>query len=209
MRYWQRALAAVLLVVALPVSIVMGTAGAATACSTTTGHTTCTETVTADLEAGSYTIEAPSSLSWQTVSLTGFTQTKKATLSITIKNGSGATSGWQVDATMTTLKTAGGSKLPDTAVSLNGSSSSATASTAPTAACATGSTCVLPTNSVTYPFTVPAATTAPTASACVSAADTTGLGAATVPLDAWLHVPGDAKAGTYSATITLSIVSGP
>lgn len=209
MRYWKQAVAAVLLAGVIPLCIATG-ASSATTCSTTTGYTACTETVTANLAAGSYTIKAPSSLAWGSVTLSGLNQTVKASLSVTVVNGSGATSGWRAEATMTTLKTTGGTKLATTAVSFNGSASTASATTAPTASCAATSTCTLPTlTGVTYPLTVPAGTTAPTAAPFYSAANTTGIGATSIPLDAWLHIPGSAKAGTYSATITLSVVSGP
>jgi hypothetical protein len=38
---------------------------------------------------------------------------------------------------------------------------------------------------------------------------TTGMGAVNLASDWWLTVPTAAKAGTYTNTITLSIVSGP
>jgi hypothetical protein len=62
---------------------------------------------------------------------------------------------------------------------------------------------------VTYPFTVPAATTAPTATAFSDAKATSGMGTITLPFDAWLHVPANAYAGTYTSTVTVSVVSGP
>ncbi|MGA2037257.1 MAG: hypothetical protein ABSH04_06710 [Acidimicrobiales bacterium] len=62
---------------------------------------------------------------------------------------------------------------------------------------------------MTYPLTVPAATTAPAAVPLYTADATTGMGAVNLASDWWLTVPTAAKAGTYTNTITLSIVSGP
>jgi hypothetical protein len=62
---------------------------------------------------------------------------------------------------------------------------------------------------VTYPLTVPAAATPPAAVPLYTADATTGIGAVNLASDWWLTIPSTAKTGTYTDTITLSIVSGP
>jgi hypothetical protein len=75
--------------------------------------------------------------------------------------------------------------------------------------CTEGNTCTDPTNSVTYPLTVPADTDAPDAVAFYNAASSTGMGSFTVTPTMSLTVPANAYAGSYSSTITLAIDNGP
>ena len=85
-----------------------------------------------------------------------------------------------------------------------------TASTAVSVAavCASGS-CVNPTNTVSYPITIPAGTTAPAPVKLFNAAVGTGMGVFTVTPSVNILVPAATIAGTYTSTITLAIVSGP
>ena len=69
--------------------------------------------------------------------------------------------------------------------------------------------CTLATNSVTYPYVLPAASTAPTATKMYSAAANTGLGNQTVTPTWRLSVPASTFAGAYTSTWTISLVSGP
>ena len=66
-----------------------------------------------------------------------------------------------------------------------------------------------PTNGVSYPYTLPAAATAPTATKIFSAAANTGLGNQTLTLALRLSIPANAFAGSYSSTWTYTLVSGP
>jgi hypothetical protein len=66
-----------------------------------------------------------------------------------------------------------------------------------------------PTNSVTYPVGVPAAATPPTAVEIFNAAAGTGMGKFTVTPTVGVFVPQNSFAGTYTSTLTLSMVSGP
>ena len=81
--------------------------------------------------------------------------------------------------------------------------------TAPSVACDTGATCTLATDAVSYPYALPAGTSAPAATTLYSAAVGTGMGDQTVTPVFSLEVPANAAAGAYSATWTFSLVSGP
>jgi hypothetical protein len=122
------------------------------------------------------------------------------TIPLTVQDSRGNGSGWNVTVTSTTFTTGGGtpSLLATNASSLTGI----------TSACASG-TCTNPTNALTYPVTVPAASTAPAAVKFFNAAVNTGMGRFTVTPTVTVFVPQNTFAGTYSSTVTLSIVSGP
>src|SRR5207253_2117558 len=101
------------------------------------------------------------------VTLNGTDQTPTYTLPITVTDTRGTGAGWNLTITSTTFSTGGGSPhtLATTASSITGV----------TATCA-GGTCTNPTNSITYPLTVPAGSTAPAAVKAYNAAVNTGLG---------------------------------
>jgi hypothetical protein len=62
---------------------------------------------------------------------------------------------------------------------------------------------------VSYPYTLPAAATAPTATRVFNAPLGTGMGDQTVTPTWTLAIPANAYSGTYNSTWTLSLVSGP
>ncbi len=119
----------------------------------------------------------------------------------------------------TTFSTGGGS--PSTlanigTLSTNGSLTSISGSTAPTATCLSGSTCTLPTDTTSYPVAITTAASSPTASDIYDASASTGLGSVTIggssaanPVGWWLNVPANTLAGTYTSTVTVEIISGP
>jgi hypothetical protein len=71
-------------------------------------------------------------------------------------------------------------------------------------ACASGSTCSLPTNSVTLPVAVGSSGTS-----FYSAAAAAGLGKVSVTPTVQVAIPGNAYAGTYNSTVTFAAVAGP
>jgi hypothetical protein len=146
---------------------------------------------------GSLTLGTPASLSFPAVTGNGTDQTVTATLPLTPSDMTNSGAGWNITGTSTTF-TAGSRKLPTTATSITAGSTSL----------ATG-TCTLPTNAISYPLTLPAGTTAPTAVKLFNAAAATGTGPANVNLTARLSVPANAYVGAYSSTWTIAIVSGP
>jgi hypothetical protein len=134
--------------------------------------------------------------------LNGLDQTVTSTQALDVSDATGSGTGWNLTATSTTFSTGGGTPklLSTTATSLTG---------APTDTCDASSTCTLGTNSVTYPYVLPAGATAPTATKLFNAAANTGLGNQTVTPSWKLAVPASTFAGTYTSTWTISLVSGP
>jgi len=96
----------------------------------------------------------------------------------------------------------GSATLPATAASVD---------TAPSAVCDTSASCTPATlsSAVTYPVTIPAGFTAPTATRLYSAAAGSGMGDQTFSPTFTLAAPATTAAGAYSSDWTLSLVSGP
>jgi hypothetical protein len=116
---------------------------------------------------------------------------------MTVDDETGSGSGWNLDATSTTLTT-GSYTLPTTATTILSATDSA----------ASGN-CSMPTNSISYPVTLPAASTPPTAIALFNAAAATGKGPVNITFGAKVSIPANAHAGTYASTWTLTMASGP
>jgi len=131
--------------------------------------------------------------------LNGLDQTISSTQALDISDATGSGAGWDVTATSTTF-TAGAKTLSTAATTLTA---------APADACDGGATCTLATNSITYPYTLPAAATAPTATKLFNGAANSGMGNQTVTPSWKLSIPASTLAGTYTSTWTISLVSGP
>jgi hypothetical protein len=159
-------------------------------------------TGTATIAAGSLGfVSTPPNVTFS-ATLNGLDQTVSTTQALDVGDATGSGTGWNITTTSTTFSTGGGSPhlLSTTATSLTG---------APTDACDASATCTLATNSVAYPYVLPAAGTAPTATKLYNAAANTGLGNQTVTPTWRLSVPASTFAGTYTSTWTISLVSGP
>jgi hypothetical protein len=156
-------------------------------------------TATATLTGGTLGFVAAPSATGFSVSLTGADVTSNSTQTFDVGDATGSGAGWNITATSTTF-TAGSRTLPTTAV---------TVQSVPTVACDAGASCTVATNSVSYPYSLPAGGTAPTATKIFSSAANTGLGNQTVTLVFRLSVPANAFAGSYSSTWTYTLVSGP
>jgi hypothetical protein len=122
------------------------------------------------------------------------------TVPLTTQDTRGTGAGWNETITSTQYSTGGAS--PNTLAT------NASSLTGVTQSCAAGQ-CTAPSNSVTYPVAVPAGATAPTAVKFYNAAANTGMGKFTITPTIGVFVPGNSYAGTYTSTLTLSIVSGP
>jgi hypothetical protein len=197
-----------------------GTARAA-ACPGTpvAGGTTCTDTGTLTFSAGTLTLLSPTALTWAGTG-TGLNQqlvdATTAHQSYVIDDATGSGAGWNVTVSATTF-TNGTVSLANTGTfSTNGSITSAVATTGPTAACTSGATCTLPTDtSVTYPVALTTAASTPTAFKVYDALVATGLGSVTIglpgaaPVGWWVAVPGNAVPATYTSTVTLEVLSAP
>ena len=200
----------------------VGGAGPADAATCTAGVSSCLITGTASLGIGTLSATTPSTLTWSTT-LNGLDQnlvdTVPADEGYTVDDATGSSFGWHVTVSATTFTstTPTAATLADTGTfSTNGSVTSATDTTGPAAACSTGSTCTLPTNTVTYPVAITTAATGPTPVSIYSAAAPTGVGSIDIggstsanPVGWWLAVPGTTATGTYTSTITVDVVSGP
>jgi hypothetical protein len=145
-----------------------------------------------------------STLSLSTVATPAFSanldlgdSTPTYTVPLTIQDTRGTGTGWNATITSTQF-TSGGNTLATTASTLTGV----------TSVCTSG-TCTNPTNAITYPVAVPAATVAPTAVKFFNAAASTGMGKFTNTPTIGVFVPQSSVAGTYTSTLTISIVSGP
>jgi hypothetical protein len=132
--------------------------------------------------------------------LTGVDQTATSSQAFAVSDQTGSGSGWNITATSTTFTTAGGKTLPDPAV---------TVQSAPTVACDLSTTCTLATTNVSFPYTLPAATVAPTATKLFNATAGTGLGNQTASTTMRLAIPASVTAGSYTSTWTYSLVSAP
>ena len=144
---------------------------------------------------------SPASTASFSANIDGGDQTPAYNIPITVldtRTGASAGLGWNLTITSTTLTT-GTASLATTATKVTGV----------TATCANGGICVSPTNSTTYPVTVPAGSTAPTAVKFASVAATTGEGAFSMPASMQVSVPQNSFAGSYSSTVTIAVVSGP
>lgn len=126
-------------------------------------------------------------------------QTSTYTLPLGVQDTRTPTSaGWNLTITSTPF-TSGAHALPTTA----------SRATAATSTCVGGASCVSPSNSVAYPVAVPAGTTPPAAAKLYNAAAGTGSGVFSIIPTISVAVPANSYAGSYTSTVTVSIVSGP
>ncbi len=165
--------------------------------------TTDTITVTAVVTGGATLSVAPNGPPPTfNLTLNGSDQTTPYTLGVIVVDARGLASGggWNLTITSTQFKDATTHTFPTTASTITGV----------TTGCGTNSTCTLPTNSISNTnLAVPAATVAPTAVKYLNAANATGLGTTNVNATVSVAVPANVFAGTYTSTVTVSIVSGP
>lgn len=151
--------------------------------------------------AGSLGFVTPPAAVVFTASLTGTDQTASATQSLDVSDQTGTNAGWNITATSTTFATAAPvHALPATATTIDN---------APTTACDAASACTLAQNSVTYPYMLPAAGVAPTATKLFNAAINSGQLNQTVTVTWHLAIPANTFSGAYASTWTISLVSGP
>jgi hypothetical protein len=156
-------------------------------------------TATATFTAGSLAfVSAPPNVTF-TDTLNGTNQTVTATQALDVSDATGSGAGWSITATSTTFTTG----------SVTLATNATTIASGPTRACDAGSTCILATNSVSYPYALPAAASAPTATKMFNAAVNTGEGNETVSVTWSLAIPAATVPGTYTSTWTISLNSGP
>lgn len=159
-------------------------------------------TASVTLTAGSLGfVTVPANVTFPSTALNGLNKTVTAAQAFDVGDATGSGAGWNITSTSTTF-TNGSATLPTTATTI------ATAPAAP--ACDAGSTCTVgsPTT-VTYPYSLPAGATAPTATKIYNAPVGTGMGDQTLTPTWTLSIPSSALAGTYTSAWTQSLVSGP
>jgi hypothetical protein len=182
--------------IVLPVAaiLVSSLAMAGTALATTTAS----ETLTAGTLGF---VSAPANLTFPGRTLSGLDQTTSVAQAFDVGDATGSGSGWNITGTSTTFSN-GSHALPTSATTI------ASAPAAPT--CDASTTCTVGgATTVTYPYTLPAGASAPTATKLYNAPLTTGMGDQTVTPTWTLALPANAYSGTYTSTWTLSLVSGP
>jgi hypothetical protein len=160
--------------------------------------TTASETLTA----GSLGfVSTPGSVSFPGTTLDGTNKTVTLAQAFDVGDATGSGSGWNITGTSTTF-TAAAKTLPIGATTI--ASGPATPTCDASVTCTQGGA-----TTVSYPYTLPAGTTAPTATKLYNAIANTGMGDQTVTPTWTLAVPANSFAGSYSSTWTLSLVSGP
>ena len=162
------------------------------------GATTASATLTAG-QLGFAT--TPGNVTFPSLALNGQNRSVNASQPMDIADATGSGAGWNITAT-STLFTSGSNALPAGATTITSAPAAAT--------CDTGVTCTpAGSNTVSYPYSLPAGATAPTATKLFTAGLGTGMGDQTLNPTWALAIPANAYAGNYTSTWTLSLVSGP
>lgn len=160
------------------------------------GNVTATATVAAG-NSGNLALSLPSNPSISST-LDGTDQTASYSLALGLNDVRGSGAGWNLTITSTAF-TDGTHSLANTSSSLTGV----------TSGCVAGGSCTNPTNSLSYPLTVPAAASAPAAVKFFNSTANTGMGRFTITPSIDVSIPGNAYAGAYTSTVTIAAVSGP
>lgn len=155
-------------------------------------------TATATVLGGTLSVSVPGTIGFSDT-LNGSDQTVTQVLAIDVRDATGSGAGWNLTATSTQF-TAGSNTLPTNSVSVI---------SGPADVCDSGATCTLATNSVAYPYYLPAGSGPPTASKIFSAASSSGLADQTVTPTFTLTIPANTVQASYTSTWTISVVSGP
>jgi hypothetical protein len=160
-----------------------------------------TVSVSSTVNAGSTLSVAGNGAPSFNLTLNGDDQTTSYTLPVEVVDARGLATGggWNLTLTSTQFNDGAGHTFPTTASAITGA----------TAGCASTSTCLLPTNGIAYNLAVPAGSVAPSAVKFFNAASPTGRGRVDVNATVSVAVPANVIAGTYSSTVTVSIVAGP
>ncbi len=162
------------------------------------GATTATETLTAGSLGFAST---PGSVAFPATTLNGQDKTVTAAQPLDIADATGSGAGWNITATSTLFKS-GTYTLPAGATTITSAPGAPTCDSSVT--CTPGGS-----TTVAFPYTLPAAASAPIATKVFNAPAGTGMGDQTVTPTWSLAIPGNAYAGSYTSTWTLSLVSAP
>ena len=177
----------------------IGLAAVAVALGAAVGATAATVTVNATVTAGSTLSVASLNAPSFSLTLTGDDQTGtyQSQLQVVDARGLATGGGWNLTIGATQFSDGAGHTLPTTADTIS----------SVTSACHSGSTCTLPTNSVSNTnLSIP---TSPSTSKFLNAATATGLGRIDVNVNVNVAVPANTIAATYSSTLTVAVATGP
>jgi hypothetical protein len=148
-------------------------------------------TSTATLTAGSLSIAAaPANFAYPSTALTGDVINLTSSFVVGVNDATGSKAGWNLQGVVTVLTDAGSDTIAAANHTISGVAISGVTGTAPT-------------NSIT-PGQIPT-----TAAKIFNATANTGKGKSTETFSTALTIPADTAAGTYTATLTVTIVSGP
>jgi hypothetical protein len=147
-------------------------------------------TSTATLSGGSLTVAAPASFSYSGT-LTGDVLNLGSNFAVSVNDATGSKAGWQLQASVGVLTDAASDTIPAANHTIQSVAATSITGTAPV-------------NSITYPMAIPATT-----AKIYNSALSKGMGKSTETFATQLAVPADAAAGSYSATMTVSIIAGP
>jgi hypothetical protein len=154
---------------------------------------------TATITGGTLTLTSPTTVDFATA-LNGTDQDITAPQPLDVWDDTGSGAGWNITATSTTF-TSGSHTLSNSAVTVPSS---------PTVVLDAGAgTGTLAVTDVSFPYTLPAAATAPTATKLFNATPASGMGHQTATATMHLAVPRTAFAGVYTSTWRYSLVSAP
>jgi hypothetical protein len=149
-------------------------------------------TSTATLTAGTLSITAAASdFSYGPAALTGDAFTLPSSFAVSVDDATGSKAGWNLQATIGTLTNVGSDTIAASGHTIQ-------------SVAVTGVTGTAPTNSIAVGNPIPTS-----AAKIFNAAVNTGKGRSTETFTTQLAIPADTAAGTYSAVMTVSIVSGP
>lgn len=149
---------------------------------------------------GAFTITTQANPSFG-LALNGSDQTGVSTIILRVTqtdNGANGKSGWNVTMTSTPFQAAGGGRLAASATTLVSGGSS----------CAVGP-CTDPVSTVGLPVAIPADSPPPAAVKLFNAAKNSGMGVFDLTGNLQTTVPANADAGSYTSTMTVSLVRGP
>jgi hypothetical protein len=166
-------------------------------CLLAAGTASATTVATATISAGTLSVSVPATISFSDT-LNGLDQTVPAVLAVDVRDATGSGNGWSLTATSTQFAS-GSNTLPTNSVTV----------TSAAEACDGGATCALASNSIPYPYSLPAGSGPPSASKLFDAAASTGMGDQTVTPTFVLAIPASTAQGIYASTWTISVVSGP
>jgi len=147
---------------------------------------------------GALNLTTPTTASFPSIALNGKDQAASSSVTLTPNDQTGSGAGWNITGASTTFTNASSKALATTATTLTGA----------TATAASGQ-CSAPTNTITYPITLPAGATPPAAVKLYDARPNTGAGPTNVSFNTQLAVSAKAYSGTYNSTWTFTIASGP